>query len=404
VTVPAVITGVGPIAPGGIGVAEFWQAVCAGRNLLDRISRFDPSDFPVTIAGEIKRFEPGELIEKHYLVQTDRATQLGLAAADLAMADAMFTPPALNPFAAGVITTSCVGGAEFGQRELGKLWRDGPHRVSPYQSIATSHAATTGQVSVRDTMKGPNGVLISDEAGGLDTLGHARRAIQRGARMMIAGATEAPLCPYALAPQCSARVLSESADPDTAYLPFSAAAGGYAPAEGAAMFVVESATDAADGDRRPLAVIAGHGATFSATAAFDPSGEGLAMACRIAIGAAGCRPEDIDVVFADATAIPTADRAEAGVIRALVGGGVPVTAPKAGYGRAYASASALDVATAVLSLTHGLIPPMPALVEPIDELDFVVGTARPAELRTALVLARGYGGMNSALVLRHPDH
>ncbi|QUQ68727.1 beta-ketoacyl synthase N-terminal-like domain-containing protein [Kutzneria sp. CA-103260] len=401
-TVTAVITGVGPVAPGGVGATEFWQATAAGRNLLARITRFDPEGNPVTVAGEVG-FDADELIEHRYLVQTDRATQFGLAAADLAMADAMFSPPALNPFAAGVITTSCVGGAESGQRGLGNLWRCGPHHVSPYQSIAPFHAATTGQVSVRDSMKGPCGVLVTDEAGGLDALAHARRAIRRGARIMIAGAAEAPLCPYALAPQYSARMLSESADPATAYLPFSHGASGYAPAEGAAMFVVESAADAAERGSRPRAVIAGHGATFSAVAAFDPSGEGLAMACRKALAAAGCQPEDIDVVFADATAIPTADRAEVTVIKSLFGTKVPVTAPKAGFGRAYASASALDAAAAVLSLDHGIIPPIPALAEPIDELDFVVGAPRQAELRTALVLARGYGGMNSALVLRRPD-
>jgi minimal PKS chain-length factor (CLF/KS beta) len=403
VTVTAVITGVGPVAPGGVGATEFWQAVSAGRNRLARITRFDPEGTPVTVAGEVA-FDADELIDHHYLVQADRATQFGLAAADLAMADAMFSPPALNPFAAGVISSSCVGGAESGQRGLGELWRHGPHHLSPYQSIAPLHAATTGQVSVRDTMKGPCGVLVTDEAGGLDALAHARRALRRGARIMIAGAAEAPLCPYALAPQYFARMLSESADPDTAYLPFSYGASGYAPAEGAAMFVVESAADAAERGSRPRAVIAGHGATFSTVAAFDPSGEGLAMACRKALAAARCQPEDIDVVFADAAAIPTADRAEVTVIKSLFGTKVPVTAPKAGFGRAYAGASALDAAAAVLSLDHGVVPPIPALPEPIDDLDFVVGAPRRAELRTALVLARGYGGMNSALVLRRPDH
>jgi minimal PKS chain-length factor (CLF/KS beta) len=92
------------------------------------------------------------------------------------------------------------------------------------------------------------------------------------------------------------------------------------------------------------------------------------------------------------------------VIKSLFGTKVPVTAPKAGFGRAYAGASALDAAAAVLSLDHGVVPPIPALPEPIDDLDFVVGAPRRAELRTALVLARGYGGMNSALVLRRPDH
>ncbi|MZE68176.1 ketosynthase chain-length factor, partial [Streptomyces sp. SID5789] len=131
--------------------------------------------------------------------------------------------------------------------------------------------------------------------------------------------------------------------------------------------------------------------------------EGLARAIEGALAAAGCRPEEVDVVFADALGVPEADRAEALALADALGphaARVPVTAPKTGTGRAYCAAPVLDVATAVLAMEHGLIPPTPHVFEVSHDLDLVTGRARPAESRTALVLSRGLMGSNSALVLR----
>jgi minimal PKS chain-length factor (CLF/KS beta) len=222
--------------------------------------------------------------------------------------------------------------------------------------------------------------------------------------MMLVGGTEAPLTsPFSLACQLGAGLLSSGTDPATAYLPFDQRARGYVPAEGGAVFVVEEPAAAAARGARVRALVTGHAATFSGAVVFDPTGEGLERAVRGALTQAGCRPEQVDVVFADAVGVPAADQAEARVLRSVFPAGVPVTAPKAGFGRAYAGASAIDVAAAVLSLEHGVIPPTPNTTGNAHDIDLVTGTARRAPLRTALVLARGFGGVNAAVVLARPD-
>jgi minimal PKS chain-length factor (CLF/KS beta) len=170
------------------------------------------------------------------------------------------------------------------------------------------------------------------------------------------------------------------------------------------MLVVEEETSARERGVRVRAVLAGHAATFTGASGWERSREGLAQAIRGALDEAGCAPEEIDVVFADALGVPAADRAEALAIADALGAHgrrVPVTAPKTGTGRGYCAAPVLDVAAAVLAMEHGLIPPTPNVFDICHDLDLVTARARAAEPRTALVLSRGLMGSNTALVLRH---
>ena len=169
------------------------------------------------------------------------------------------------------------------------------------------------------------------------------------------------------------------------------------------MLVTEEEGAALRRGARIRAEVAGHATTFTGASRWEASREGLARAIRGALREAECAPEEIDVVFADALGVPAADRAEALAIADALGGHgrrVPVTAPKTGIGRAYCGAPVLDTAAAVLAMEHGLVPPTPNVFEVCHDLDVVTGRARPAELRTALVLSRGLMGSNSALVLR----
>ncbi|MGW5851721.1 beta-ketoacyl synthase N-terminal-like domain-containing protein [Streptomyces sp. NPDC055254] len=400
-----VITGIGVVAPNGIGADAFWKATQSGLSVLDRITRRGCEHLPLRVAGEVRGFDPGAMVEERFLVQTDRFTHHALSAADLALEDARLGRADYegDPFSVGVVTAAGSGGGEFGQRELQRLWEQGPHYVGPYQSIAWFYAASTGQISIRRGLKGPCGVVASDEAGGLDAFAYADRAIRRGSRAMLVGATEAPLAPYSIVCQLEYEGLSTGDDPQRAYRPFTAKASGYVPAEGGAMFLVEDEERARRRGATVRAVLAGHAATFTGTRQRDPAGEGLARAIRGALREADCAPEEIDVVFADALGTPEADTAEAAAIADALGAHgrkVPVTAPKTGTGRAYCAAPALDTAAAVLALEHGIVPPTPNVYEVCHDLDVVTGSARPAELRTALVLSRGRMGSNSALVLR----
>ncbi|MCX4820088.1 ketosynthase chain-length factor [Streptomyces sp. NBC_01142] len=400
-----VVTGIGVIAPNGAGTDIFWKSTQEGISVLDRVTRPGCEHLPLRVAGEVRAFDPGELIEERYLVQTDRFTHFAMAAADLAMDDARLGRADYegSPFAVGVVTAAGSGGGEFGQRELQRLWGQGSRFVGPYQSIAWFYAASTGQISIRGGFKGPCGVVASDEAGGLDAFAHAARAVRRGTDAVVVGAAEAPLAPYSVVCQLGYQDLSTSEDPARAYRPFTSDACGFVPAEGGAMLVVEEENAARRRGARARAYVAGHAATFTGPSQWEQSREGLARAIRGALQEADCAPEEIDVIFADALGVPEADRAEALAIADALGvhgRRVPVTAPKTGTGRAYCGGPVLDTAAAVLSMEHGLIPPTPNVFDVCHDLNVVTGRARSAELRTALVLSRGLMGSNAALVLR----
>lgn len=398
-----VVTGIGVVAPNGVGTEAFWKALLQGACVLGPVSREGCADLPLRVAGEVHGFDPADQVESRYLVQTDRFTHFAMAAADLALDEAQLRSDPDHPYAIGVATAAGSGGGEFGQGELQRLWGRGPQFVGPYQSIAWFYAASTGQLSIRGGFRGPCAVLADDEAGGLDALAHACRNIRQGTNAVLTGATEAPLAPYSMVCQLGYPELSLAEDPQHAYLPFTDAACGFVPAEGGAMFTVEEEQSARDRGAPIRAVVAGHGATFTGTGDWRRSRQGLAHAIRGALEEAGCGADEVDVVFADALGVPAADEAEARAIADVLGrraAEVPVTAPKAGFGRAYSAASAMDVAAAVLALEHGVIPPTPNIVATRHDLDLVTGGARSSPIRTALVLSRGLMGCNSALVLR----
>ncbi|MBT3152543.1 ketosynthase chain-length factor [Streptomyces sp. CHD11] len=402
----AAVTGIGVIAPNGQRTDAYWKSVREGIGVLDLISREGCEHLPLRVAGEVRSFDPAALIEDRFLVQTDRFSHFAMAAAALALDDAGLGGDPAEPFSVGVVTAAGSGGGEFGQRELQKLWGKGSKFVGPYQSIAWFYAASTGQISIRGGLKGPCGVVASDEAGGLDSLAHASRAVRRGTDVMVVGAAEAPLAPYSMVCQLGYPELSTVDDPALAYRPFTEKACGFVPAEGGALLVVEDEERARSRGVPVRAVVAGHAATFTGASRWAESREGLARAISGALDDAGCAPEEIDVVFADAMGVPEADRAEALAIADVLGAHgrrVPVTAPKTGIGRAYCAAPVLDTVAAVLAMENGQVPPTPNVFDICHDLDLVMSHARPAELRTALVLSRGLMGSNAALVVRRGD-
>ncbi|MFF2393133.1 ketosynthase chain-length factor [Nocardia sp. NPDC058114] len=401
----AVVTGLGVAAPTGLGLEEYWRTTLAGRTGIRRVTRFDPASYPAQLAGEITGFEAEEHLPGRLLPQTDRMTRLALVSADWAFADAGVRPDELPDYAAGVITASSSGGFEFGQNELRALWSKGGEYVSAYQSFAWFYAVNSGQISIRNGLRGPSSVVVSDQAGGLDAVAQARRQIRRGTTLVVTGAIDASICPWGWVAQLAGGGLSTVTDPDRAYLPFDAQADGYVPGEGGALLVLEDAEHARQRDAPQIyGEIAGHAATVDPRP--DGPGEpGLRRAIELALGDAGVTPAEIDVVFADAAGIAELDRIEVDALVAVFGArGVPVTAPKTMTGRLYSGAAPLDLAAAFLSIRDGVIPPTIGIDLAADyQLDLVT-EVRPAPVRTALVLARGAGGFNSAMVVRGPEH
>ncbi|MET7371186.1 ketosynthase chain-length factor [Micromonospora arida] len=396
-----VVTGVGVAAPNGLGRDAFWAATVAGVGGIGPISRFDSSGYPAQLAGEVPGYEAADHIPSRLMAQTDHMTRLSLTAAQWALADASVDPSALPEFGMGVVTASASGGFEFGHRELEKLWSKGSEHVSAYQSFAWFYAVNTGQISIRHGMRGPTGVLVTEQAGGLDAVAQARRQVRKGVQLVMTGGVDASLCPWGWTAQLANGLLSTGRDPATAFLPFDANASGYVPGEGGAILVLEDEHAAARRGAAVYGVIAGYGATF------DPrpgSGRppGLRRAAEMAVSDAGLTPADIDVVFADGAGVAELDRVEAEAITAVFGPrGVPVTVPKTMTGRLYSGGAALDLVSALLSIRHGVIPPTTNIRQPAEglHLDLVRDVARETPVRAALVLARGYGGFNAAMVV-----
>jgi act minimal PKS chain-length factor (CLF/KS beta) len=397
------VTGLGVVAPNGLGVEQYWEATLAGHSGISPLTRFDASSYPSRLAGQILDFDAAEHLPKRLLPQTDVSTRLALVAADWALADAKLDADTMTDYDMGVVTSNASGGFEFTHREFNKLWSKGSEFVSVYESFAWFYAVNTGQISIRHGMRGPSSALVAEQAGGLDAIGHARRTIRRGTALVVSGGVDSALDPWGWVSHLSSGNVSTSTDPGRAYLPFDAEAGGNVPGEGGAIVVLEDAESAhLRGAQRVHGEIAGYASTF------DPppdSGRpaGLRRAAELALADAGVSPRDVDVVFADSAASPDLDRVEAAAISSLfVDRGVPVTAPKALIGRLFAGGGPLDVVTALLSIRDDVIPATPGTTDVPDEyrIDLVRDQPRPARISTALVLARGRWGFNSAVVVR----
>ncbi|GLX23104.1 ketosynthase chain-length factor [Streptomyces lavendulae] len=399
------ITGIGVAAPSGLGVEDFWAATRIGKNAIGPVTRFDASSFPARLAGEVHGFEAGDHLPGRLVPQTDRVTQLALIATDCAFADAGIAPGDVHPCDMGVVTAAGSGGLEFGERELRKLWSQGARHVSAYQSFAWFYAVNSGQIAVRNDLRGPAGVVVGDQAGGLEAFSYARRRIGKGSRLIATGGFDASVCSFGWAAHLAGGTLSLSDQAERAYLPFDGAASGYVPGEGGAIVVLEDEDSVrARGGRNVYGEFAGYAATF------DPrpgSGRepGLRRALEGALADAGCHPDEVDVVFADGAGVVDLDRVEAEAVTAVFGPRrVPVTVPKTMTGRLGAGGAPVDMVSAVLAMREGLIPPTTNVeLSPAYDIDLVTGRSRTASVRTALVLARGHGGFNSAAVLRAVD-
>ncbi|MCW2093254.1 UNVERIFIED_ORG: act minimal PKS chain-length factor (CLF/KS beta) [Rhodococcus erythropolis] len=392
-----VITGVDVLAPTGMTVDEYWQRTIAGHSGIQVLPEYDRR-YAAALAGIITGFDPKDHLPGRLIKQTDRVTQLSLVAAERAIVDAQVDLTQRDPFDCSVVTSNATGGFEFSHKEMQRLWTEGRESVSVYQCFAWFYAVNTGQISIRHGAKGPGAVLVAEQAGGLDALGHARRNIKAGrCSLAITGGMESSFDPWGWVSHQGTGTLATTRVPSQGYLPFSQGADTYVAGEGGAMLVLETA-DTARADN--------YGRITGYASAFNPRDDHsytrpLHHAITTALADAGIAPAEVDVVFADAGGTRAADEAEAEVLATIFGARkVAVTAPKSGTGRVMAGAGPLDVVTALLALGSGIIPPTPNVSSTDLPIDLVCGQARHGSLETALVVARGAGGFISAVIVQ----
>jgi 3-oxoacyl-[acyl-carrier-protein] synthase II len=402
-----VITGIGPVTPVGIGIDDFWKGLSGGRNGVARIERFDPSDLPVQIAGEVREFEPTDHMEAKEAKRTDRVVQLAVSAAHLAHEDA--GKPEYVPERTGVVIATGIGGIETLLKQHSVLLERGPDRVSPFMVPGLMANASAGHVAMHFGLTGPNMCIVTACAAGAHGIGEAYRMVRDGlVDVALAGGSEAAVVPLTIAAFAQMQALTKNPDPETASRPFDADRDGFVLSEGATVLVLESEEHARARGARVYAEVAGYGASADAfhITQPEPSGSGAAIAIRAALRDAGAEPSDVGYINAHGTSTPLNDAAETAAIKAALGEevahGIPVSSTKSMTGHLTGAAGALEAAATALAVRDGLLPPTIhyRTPDPRCDLDPVPNEARRADVTLALSNSFGFGGQNAVLAIR----
>ncbi len=406
-----VVTGVGLVSPLGIGTAETWRGLVAGRSGAGPITRFDASDFSSRIACEVKGFDPLDYADRRDARKMDTFIQYALAASLFAAEDAGLETPLADPDRVGVVISSGIGGFETIEREHRKLLEKGPRRISPFFVPAMVVNLAAGWVSIRLGARGPNSAMATACSAGAHAVGEAFRLIRHGhADVMVAGGAEATITPMCIGGFASMKALSTRNDePERASRPFDRDRDGFVVGEGAGILVLEEREAALARGATLYAEVLGYGMSGDAFHITAPSedGSGAVRVMQAALAEAGAAPEDVDAVNAHGTSTPLNDRIETAAIRRVFGGHadrLAVSSTKSMTGHLLGGAGGLEAGIACLTLRHQTLPPTInyETPDPDCDLDNVPNTARPATVRSVLSNSFGFGGTNVSLLFRHP--
>jgi 3-oxoacyl-[acyl-carrier-protein] synthase II len=404
-----VVTGIGAVSPVGLDASATWSALISGQSGVGRIELFDPSDQEVTIAAEVKGFDPTIAMERKEARRNDRFVQFAAAAAREAVEQAGLTIDSDNSAEIGVIIGSGIGGIATLSEQLDTLRDKGPRRVSPFLVPMMISDMASGQVSILLGARGPNVCTVSACSSGADAIGYSFEVIRRGdAVAMVTGGAEAAITPIGVAGFAAARALStRNDDPSSASRPFDADRDGFVLGEGAAILVLESLDHAQQRGATILAEVGGYGMTADAHHITQPAegGEGGARAMKHALAQAGVCAEEVDYVNAHGTSTPLNDKFETMAIKAVLGEHayrIPVSSIKSMVGHLLGAAGALEACVCVQTIQNGAIPPTINYTTPDPEcdLDCTPNSARKTPVKTVLSNSFGFGGHNSSLLFR----
>jgi 3-oxoacyl-(acyl-carrier-protein) synthase len=402
-----VITGLGVVAPNGIGKEAFWHATSRGISGIKPLQRFSASALPIQVAGEVSNFVVHDYIERKLVNRTDRMTHFAFVAVQEALQDAKIVLEEENPQRVGAVIANTVGGVEYLTEQSRSLYVRGPRYMSVYTAIAWLQVANVGQISIRHGIQGYCKTPVNDTVSGLNALGMAYRAIRRGAAdVIITGGCEALLHPFVLLLLAQSDQCVLGNDPQ-AYRPFDRRAAGLLVAEGAGICILEDYEHAKQRGAMIYGEIVGSAQTNDAHGLVAPSASGAqyARAIQLAMQAGNVRPEDIAYFSLDGRAQAASDQGEAEALHMVFGSDLErlsVTVPRTMLGHSYAAAGTLDAITALLALKHGLIPPTINCEEPDPRygLNLVQREARTLSGSTVLIGGRGVGGVNVVVALQ----
>jgi len=399
----------GIVSPLGIGLENNWAAICQGRSGIGPITKFDTTEYPCKIAGEVKNFDPSAYIDKKDQKKMDIFIQFALAAGTMAIKQSGLVIDESTADRVGVLVGSGLGGLSTIEKYHTMLLENGPKKVSPFFVPMLIVNLAPGQISIYFGCRGPNSSVVTACATGNHSIGEAFRIIQRGdADAMIAGGVESTITPLAVAGFCALKALSTRNDePQKASRPFEKNRDGFVMAEGAGILVLEDLEKAQQRNAAIFAEIIGFGCNADAyhITAPSPNGEGAAKCMQITLADAGLKPEDIDYINAHGTSTPMNDLSETIAMKTVFRDHIknlPVSSTKSMTGHLLGAAGGVEAIFSLLAIRDSIIPPTINYEEPDPEcdLDYVPNVARKKEVRIVMSNSFGFGGTNATLIFK----
>jgi 3-oxoacyl-[acyl-carrier-protein] synthase II len=413
-----VVTGLGMVTPLGCGVEHTWQRLTAGQSGVTHVGRFDVSDLPARIAGQIPRgdgsggtYNPDQWMEPKEQRKVDEFIVFAMCAATQALGDAGWKPQSYeDQIVTGVLMGAGIGGAG-GIADAGVVLKErGPRRVSPFFVPGRIINLASGYVSIEHGLKGPNHAVVTACSTGSHAIGDAGRLIALGdADVMVAGGTESPINRISMAGFASARALSTGFNdaPERASRPYDRDRDGFVMAEGAGAVVLEEYEHAKQRGAKIYAELIGYGLSGDAyhITAPAPDGDGAFRCMTAALKRAGISPAQVDYINAHGTSTPLGDEIELGAVQRLVGNEaarLSMSSTKSSIGHLLGAAGAVEAIFSILAIRDQLAPPTINLDNPSVEtpIDLVPHQAKKRPISVVLSNSFGFGGTNASLVFR----
>lgn len=403
------ITGVGVITSIGDGKEAFWASLKAGRSGIGRVTKFDPEPYPTQMAAQLNGFDFSAYIDQKWARRMDLTSRLAVSAAKMAVADAKIDLAKEDRERIGVVVGTAMAGHAFILEQHDVYKEKGPMRINPFTALTVFPDSPASFISIELGLHGPSFSLATACSSALDAVGYAFNAIRkRELDVILMGGAESTVFPQAFSAFCMLRAMSQrNDDAERASRPFDKLRDGFVLGEGAGMLVLEDLEHARRRGAHIYAEILGFGMTCDAyhMTAPEPSGRQAARAIQVALKDAGVKPQDIDYINAHGTSTPLNDKTETLVIKQVFGQAAyktPVSATKSMIGHLIGAAGAVELIATVLAMEHQAIPPTInyEVPDPECDLDYVPNVSRNATIDFALKNSFGFGGKNSALVIK----
>ncbi len=407
-----VVTGVGLVTSLGIGTDVTWQGLLSGASGVGPITKFDATAFSTRFAAEVKGFEPTAFIEKKDVTKMDLFIQYAIAASQFAVDDARLVVAPETAHRVGVFIASGIGGFTTIEREHKALLEGGPRRISPFFIPSAIINLASGQVSIRFGAKGPNSATCTACTASAHAVGDAFEIIKRDAAdVMIAGGSEAAVCPMGVGGFAAMRALSSrNDDPARASRPFDKDRDGFVLGEGAGILILEELEHARRRGATIYCELVGYGMSSDAyhMTGQPEDGDGAVRVMQTALASAGVAPEVVDYINAHGTSTPINDPTETLAVKRVFGDRaytLAMSSTKSMTGHLLGAAGGLEAGISALAIRHQTLPPTinHEHPDPACDLDYVPNVARAAEVRYALSNSFGFGGTNGALLFKRHD-